>query len=134
MGVRYDTDSYFSRAMRYHNKQPKTYPRPTHGRPYRCEHSVYSRGTLYSRDGIGLVVIQQRYEPASKHTWWNAIDPWLVEPIFENAGFEAFFKSNAAEPIDGLYPTFTVRQVMWALRMKPIEKQPWETVFDHKPI
>lgn len=120
--------------MRYHSEKPKAYLRPKHGRSYRCEHPVYSRGTLYFHDGVGFVVIQQRYEPVSKHTWWTDIDPWLIEPIYENEGFEAFFRSNASRPVDGIFPTFTVRQVMWALRMKPIEKKPWETVFDHKPI
>lgn len=32
------------------------------------------------------------------------------------------------------YPTVTIRQIMWALKMKPLPKQPWETVFDHTPI
>lgn len=120
--------------MRYHQEQPDLYKRPVHAQSYRCDHPVYSRGTLYFRDDIGLVVIQQRYDPASKRTWWNGIDPWLIEPIYENEGFEAFFSTHAAAAVDGIFPTFTVRQVLWALRMKPVKKQPWETVFDHKPI
>ena len=35
---------------------------------------------------------------------------------------------------DGLYPTVTVRQIMWALKMKPIQKERWETVFDRRDI
>ena len=120
--------------MRYHHERPSEYVEPMHARSYRCDHPVYSRGTLYSRDGIGLVVIQQRYDPVSKRTWWNDIDRWLVESIYENAGFTQFFKANAKAPVDRIFPTFTVRQVMWALRMKPLKKEPWETVFDHKPI
>lgn len=120
--------------MRYHHETPNACLRPVHGKTYRCEHPVYSRGTLYFQDGIGLVVIQQRYDRASKHTWWNGIDYWLIEAIYENKGWDSFFKNNAAVPIDGIFPTFTVRQVMWALRMKPLKKEPWETVFDHKPI
>lgn len=34
----------------------------------------------------------------------------------------------------GLYPTVTVRQMMWALKMKPMPKERWETVFDRKEI
>lgn len=34
----------------------------------------------------------------------------------------------------GLYPTVNVRQLMWALRMKPMRKERWETVFDRKDI
>lgn len=32
------------------------------------------------------------------------------------------------------FPTVTVRQLMWALRMKPLKKERWETSFDHVPI
>ena len=34
----------------------------------------------------------------------------------------------------GLFPTVTVRQLMWALKMKPIAKECWETVFDRREI
>jgi len=27
-----------------------------------------------------------------------------------------------------------VRQIMWALKMKPIKRERWETVFDRKEI
>ena len=30
--------------------------------------------------------------------------------------------------------TVTVRQIMWALRMKPLKKERWETVFDRSLI
>ena len=48
--------------------------------------------------------------------------------------FRAFFDRRAGTGTDGLYPTVTIRQIMWALKMKPLPKQPWETVFDHTPI
>lgn len=123
--------------MRYHiNKlnSPSSFVPPRHGRSYHCDHPVYSQGTLYSHDGLGFVVIQQRYDARTKRTWWDEIDSWLVEPIYRNQAFDIFFATHAEERRNGLYPTFTVRQVMWALRMKPLKKQPWETVFDHKPI
>jgi len=31
-------------------------------------------------------------------------------------------------------PTVTVRQIMWALKMKPIKKEKWETCFDRRDI
>lgn len=31
---------------------------------------------------------------------------------------------------DGLYPTVTIRQIMWALKMKPLPRERWETCFD----
>lgn len=62
------------------------------------------------------------------------IDEWLVEAIYSNPGFDSFFNKNAKEKRGDIFPTFTIRQVMWALRMKPLKKEPWETVFDRKPI
>ena len=38
------------------------------------------------------------------------------------------------EGTDGLYPTVTIRQIMWALKMKPIQRQRWETCFDRRDI
>lgn len=38
------------------------------------------------------------------------------------------------ECTDGLYPTVTIRQIMWALKMKPIQRQRWETCFDRREI
>lgn len=31
-------------------------------------------------------------------------------------------------------PTVTIRQIMWALKMKPIQRQRWETCFDRREI
>lgn len=31
-------------------------------------------------------------------------------------------------------PTVTIRQIMWALKMKPIKRERWETVFDRRDI
>lgn len=120
--------------MRYHSKQQTIYHPPRHGGPYRCDHPVYEHGTLYFHDGVGFVVIQQRYDKTTRHTWWDEIDPWLVEEIYHADKFPEFFQANAQKRVRGYFPTFTIRQVMWALRMKPLKKQPWETVFDHKPV
>lgn len=32
------------------------------------------------------------------------------------------------------YPTVTIRQIMWALKMKPIKRERWETVFDRRDV
>ena len=126
--------SSFSFAMRYHTDKP-TYFRPArHAMPYTCGHPVYSTGTLYFHDDLGLVVIQQRYDPNTKHTWWGELDNWLIEEIFDQPEFEALFRKYARKRERDIFPTLTVRQVMWALRMKPLKKQPWETCFDRKPI
>ena len=46
--------------------------------------------------------------------------------------FKKFFDDRAGEDTDGLYPTVTIRQIMWALKMKPLAKERWETCFDRK--
>lgn len=79
-------------------------------------------------------VIQQRYDPETKHTFWAEVDEWLTDPLYLHPRFRAFFDRRAGTGTDGLYPTVTIRQIMWALKMKPLPKQPWETVFDHTPI
>ena len=120
--------------MRYHYKPPKIYL-ALYGQIYDCNHPVYSRCTLYLIDDRGLSVIQQRYRPEDKSTYWTEIDPYLVDAIFMSDGFMDYFDRKAG-PIkpDGCYPTVTVRQIMWAIRAKPLRREPWETVFDKSPI
>lgn len=54
--------------------------------------------------------------------------------IYLNLGFKKYFDERAKTATDGLYPTVTVRQIMWALKLKPIKRKRWETVFDRKDI
>lgn len=96
--------------------------------------SVYNHCTLFLVGERGLAVIQQRYDPETKHTFWAEVDEWLTDPLYLHPRFRAFFDRRAGTGTDGLYPTVTIRQIMWALKMKPLPKQPWETVFDHTPI
>lgn len=79
-------------------------------------------------------MIQQRYQHRTKKTWWTDIDPWLIDELYLQPGFSSYFEKYAAEGKDGLYPTVTIRQIMWALKMKPLRKNCWETTFDHCPI
>jgi hypothetical protein len=85
-------------------------------------------------NGKGLAIIQQRFDPTSKQTWWSEIDPWLVDELYLHPKFKEYFEERADEGVDGLYPTVTIRQIMWALKMKPIKKQRWETCFDRRDI
>lgn len=119
--------------MRYHYKSGKQ-TRRHYGVVYICDHPVYSRCTLYSIKNKGLAVIQQRWDPETKQTSWTEIDEDLQDEIFLHPNFLLYFDKRAAEPSNGLYPTVTIRQLMWALRMKPLPKQRWETVFDRKDI
>lgn len=120
--------------MRYHYDKPKNYT-ILFGKVYACDHPVYDRCTLYQVGDRGLAVIQQRYDPMMKHTWWTEIDPWLIDIIYRKSKFREYFDRMAwVADEKGLYPTVTVRQLMWAMRMKPLKREPWETVFDKSPF
>lgn len=119
--------------MRYHFEKPGFYL-SQYGEIYICDHPVYNRCTLYKIGLNGLAVIQQRFDSVTKSTWWDEIDPWVTDAIYLHAGFRQFFEERAGPCKNGLYPTVTVRQIMWALKMKPLPKQYWETVFDRKDI
>ena len=78
---------------------------------YVCNHQVYNVCTLFKINEKGLAVIQQRYDPDTKTIYWSSIDPWLDE-LYLHEKFESFFNERAGKPIDGLYPTVTIRQIM----------------------
>lgn len=119
--------------MRYHYEKPSIYL-SMYGNTYICDHPVYNRCTLYNIDDRGLAIIQQRYDPENKTTWWSEIDPWLNDDLYLHPKFKEFFDKRAGSIKNGLYPTVTVRQIMWAMKMKPLPKQQWETCFDRKDI
>lgn len=119
--------------MRYHYDKPKFYS-SMYGQLYICEHPVYDRCTLFEINDKGLAVIQQRYDISTKRTWWSELDPWLTDDIYLHPEFKQFFDKRAGTCTDGLYPTVTIRQLMWALKMKPLPRERWETCFDRKDI
>ena len=139
--------------MRYHYEKPEIY-RSHYGETYICDHPVYDRCTLFKIGNRGLAVIQQRFDPETKETKWTEIDPWLTDAIYLNPNFKSLFEMRSStggakdqlttansisshsigESANCLYPTLTVRQVMWALKMKPLKRERWETVFDRNPI
>ena len=79
-------------------------------------------------------MIQQRYKAFDKSTSWTSIDPWIIDDIYNQADFKKYFNKYGQAPVEGIFPTVTVRQIMWALRMKPIKRQQWETVMDKSPF
>lgn len=139
--------------MRYHFEKPEIYLNK-YGETYICDHPVYDRCTLFKIGDRGLAVIQQRFDPEKKTTYWTEIDPWLTDAIYLNPNFKNFFEKHGRSAFQTdttttgvignmnsilnstnyLYPTLTVRQVMWALKMKPLKREPWETVFDRKGV
>ena len=124
---------FFEVGMKYFYEKPAIYL-SMYGQAYKCNHPVYTYCTLYVIRDRGLAVIQQRYNPANKTTWWGEIDPWLTDDLYLHPDFPKIFKERSGTCINGLYPTITIRQLMWALKMKPIPKERWETVFDRRDI
>jgi hypothetical protein len=94
----------------------------------------YNRCTLFKINNMGLEVIQQRFDENTKRTWWSELDPWLTDEIYLHPGFKKFFDDRSGKCTDGLYPTVTIRQIMWSLKMKPLQRRRWETLFDRKEI
>ena len=67
----------------------------------------------------------------------RTISAGKIEWIFIMVGFSikvSFLHNAKRKNQNGEYPTVTVRQIMWALRMKPIKRERWETVFDRSLI
>lgn len=119
--------------MRYFYEKPEIYS-SVYGSTFICNHPVYDRCTLFKINDRGLAVIQQRYNRVSKTTYWTDIDPWLVDDLYLHTKFEGFFNERAGELQNGLYPTVTIRQIMWGLKMKPLPRERWETCFDRRLI
>lgn len=116
--------------MRYF-REPKRVKKATHGFKYSCSsHPLYNQCTLYfdGATGKGLAVIQQRFNRRTKTTMWGPIDVDLIDDIYDQDGFDLYFQDHARrmDP-DGLYPTITVRELMWILRMKPLPRMFWES-------
>lgn len=119
--------------MRYHHLPDGLIHVGQFGLTYSCDHPVYSKCTLYKIRDLGLAVIQQRYDQNTKATTWGPVDIELIDGIYLHPKFLQTFKQYA-QPVNdkGLYPTITIRQMMWMLRMKPLKREPWETYFDRK--
>lgn len=105
-----------------------------YGKLHIYEHPVYSRCTLLQIGDKGLAVIQQRFDSETKSTWWSEVDPWITDNLYLHPKFKEYFDKRAGKCTNNLYPTVTIRQIMWALKMKPIQKERWETVFDRRDI
>lgn len=119
--------------MRYHYEKPSRYL-SMYGSSYECNHPVYNICTLFKIGMKGLAIIQQRCDPETKKTWWGEIDPWLTDDLYLHPKFKELFDERSREGLDGLYPTMTIRQIMWALKMNPIPRERWETCFDRRDI
>lgn len=119
--------------MRYHYEKPSIYV-SRYGSTHKCNHPVYDVCTLYKIGDRGLAVIQQRFDPDGKTTRWSELDPWLTDELYLHPKFKSFFDDRSGYGTDDLYPTVTIRQIMWAFKMKPLPRERWETCFDRRAI
>lgn len=95
----------------------------------KSNHPLFNSCTSFTDGHKGLVVIQQRFNPVLKTTWWTGIDNELIQIIEDSPLFGKVFRDIAGPCMNGEYPYIEVRKLMWQLRMKPIPKEPWETKF-----
>lgn len=111
--------------MKYYYQKPKEWVGA--GETYICNHPLYNYCTLFRNGKIGLAIVQERFNEKTKFRWWGTIDPWLAGDIYFNKNFRDVFLKNASECDENdIYPTLTVRKIMWMLRMKPLKKEVWE--------
>lgn len=119
--------------MRYHYKKSKICS-SLYGQTYYCNHPIYNRCTLFLIGDKGLSIIQQRFNNIDKSTYWTEVDSCLINDIYLHPKFKKYFDKYSKESKNGIYPTITVRQIMWALKMKPLKREIWETYFCRKEV
>ena len=107
--------------------------KPDESRDHRlfCEkvsHPLYNSCRLLKTDKYtGLAIVQKRFNSKLKVFFYNAPDSWVMDEILKNPNFADYVFEHADKCTNALYPTVTVRQVMYALKMKPLKKEDWET-------
>lgn len=115
--------------MKYYYK-PSIDAKSGAGETYICDHPLFNRATLFKSGNRGLLIVQEHYNKKTKARLWGQVVPWLSYDIYTNINFEEFFDKNATEADEnGLFPIFPIRKVMWALRMKPLQREVWESGF-----
>lgn len=94
----------------------------------KIDHPLYNSCTIYKTDvDKGLAIVQRRFNKNLKVFFYNAPDSWIIDEIKKAAGFVDYVFDHAGPNQDGTYPTVTIRQVMYALKLKPLKKEWWET-------
>ena len=114
--------------MKYFYEKPKVWEK--RGTTYYCDFPYYNACTLFLKEGKGLAVVQKRFNKKAKCASFGPLDPWLAYDIYENDRFWSYFDEYAGDKDEyGAYPTVTARQIMWALRIKPLKAEQWENFF-----
>lgn len=111
--------------MRYHYISKNSIRK--FGKRFEHDGSFFKSATLYAIRGMGLLVVIKRFDKVSKDYYYEELPPDVANDIYINENFKEYFIQHADYPDRyGLYPVVNVRKLMWALRMKPLEKEWWE--------
>lgn len=111
--------------MKYHYESPEIVV-PVYGERIDLNHLVYQSGTLYLEHERGIIVVQQKFDHEERVCWWGYVDAAVANDIYLAPRFHEFFLGHAREKD---YPIYQLRKIMWALRMKPLPREPWEDSF-----
>ena len=111
--------------MKYYYERPEIATR-LYGQVIHLEHPVYQAGTLYLERGVGIIVVQKKFNESCRDCFWTAVDADIANDIYLAPRFRDFFSAHATATD---YPIFQLRKLMWALRMKPLTKESWEEYF-----
>ena len=113
--------------MKYHYKE-EGFDDPMYGEYIMLDHPAYTFGTLFcdKRTNRGIAVVEQHFDPETKHCFWGAVGHALANDIYLSPNFKKFFEEHARE---APFPIYKVRSLMWQLRMKPLKREPWEVYF-----
>lgn len=115
--------------MKYFYEKPDIWDVDS-GKTINVNHPLFNRCTIFTQDDVGIMVVQQHFNPVTKVKWWGPVDPWLSSSIYYNSEFENYFNEHATQLDEhNLFYITSVRKLMWALRMKPLQKEFWEEDF-----
>lgn len=111
--------------MKYYYQKPEISVR-VFGEPITLDHPIYKSGTLYFENSKGLIVTQKHFDSDRRECYWGSVDFWIANDIYTSKNFPEYFFLNASEKE---YPIIELRKLMWALRIKPLQKEDWENYF-----
>ena len=113
--------------MRYYTE--KTKDAKVHAKYFcRLNHPLYNSCCLFeTKEGTGLAIVQRYFNPKMKVYWYGAVESWIMDEVVKHDDFLPYIYKNSEEAILGVYPTVNIRQVMYALKMKPLKKEWWES-------
>ena len=96
---------------------------------HRAGSFLFSDGTLFLKDGKGLIVVRKYFDKVRKICYYGPISRGLANDIFTHERFCEVFADYAHKRGKDGYPFIDVRKFMWALRMKPLKKDIFEFFF-----